>query len=108
MAVTITANDDTAIPKLFRVIGSFTQLAGASVLIEATVTTFDIVFPSLTTIQGVVGLTVRTVSTGAIRTNVGMAVSISGNTLTIADGTMNLDADTARVDVLVWGKAKLA
>ena len=109
MAATITAIDGTSVPKLFKAIGSFIRLAAARVTIEATVTSAAITFPQLSSIDGVVGLSVRTSSTGAIRTNVDLTVSVSGNVLTLGEaGSFNLDADTCIIDVLVWGKAKLA
>lgn len=109
MAATITAADGSAVPKFFPVVGSFVRLAGASVTVAATVTSVAITFPQLSSIDGIVGLSVRTASTGAIRTNVDLTVNVSGNVLTLAEaGSFDIDADTCIIDVLVWGKGKLA
>lgn len=109
MAATITAIDGTAVPKLFQAIGSFVQLAAAHIEVAATVTSVSVTFPQLNSIDGIVGLTVRTTSTGAVRTNVDLTATVSGNVLTISEqNAFNLDADTCIIDVLVWGKAKLA
>lgn len=108
MAATITANDGTAVPKVLRVVGSFISFAVANVVVAATVTSVAIPFPQLKTIDGILGLTVRTQSGGAIRTNVAMTVSVSGNVLTLGEsGGFDIDADTCVIDVAVWGKAVL-
>jgi len=109
MAVTIQGFDGESRPDLLPVIGSFSLLAAATVVVAATETEAVITFTQLKSIQGIVGLTVRTQSSGAVRTNVGLTAAVDGNVLTIGQGgSFDLDSDTCVIDVLVWGKAKLA
>ena len=109
MANTVVGWDGGSSANLVRVIGKFTTLAVAEIDVSGTSTSETVTFPQLQTILGIIGLTVRTKSSGAIRTNVAMSATWSGNVLTLGEtGGFDIDADECLIDVLVWGQAKLA
>ena len=108
MANTVVGIDGGSLARLVPVIGKFTQLAVAEIDVSGTSTSETVTFPQLQTILGVLGLTVRTKSTGAIRTNIGLTATWSGNVLTLGEsGAFDIDADECLIDVLVWGQGKL-
>ena len=86
-------------------IGSFLPVIACKVTISGTTTSEAITVPALTTIRGA-HVQVRDTNDKAATSDI--AVTWSGNVLTLADGSsFNLDASGHKIYVLVWGEAKL-
>lgn len=105
MAYAITSFDGRAIPALIPTLGSFLPVVGFKVTISGTTTSEAIKIPNLGIIYGAI---VQVIDTNGRVATSDIAVSWSGNTLTLADGSsFNLDAAGHSIYVVAWGKAKV-
>jgi len=104
MSNTATGFDDKSPPSLMPAIGSFCPMIPFKMTTAGTTTTESITFSQLKTIRGAIVFELD----GGLIVASAIAVSWSGNVLTIADGSGDIDGSADNSPVfygVVWGDA---
>ena len=103
MGHTVVGFDGKSPPGLMPAIGSYTPMIPFKLTATGTTTTEAVTFSQLRTIKGFIA---QAVTNGVVTAAAQIAISASGNVLTIADGTgFDLDASGMVVYGFVWGDA---